>query len=90
VNIQELEKQIEEQNRNGRTKIFIKKTDLEQLGVYKTSEKEEYTYIDYDFLQKLIEVYKQKNGFKNKLKVNIETKLTKIDEKGYHFEEIER
>lgn len=46
--------------------------------------------IEADYVEELIEEYEKRNSFKNSLKVDVNTKLTGIDDKGFHFKEIER
>ena len=57
--LEKLNREITEQTRNGRTDIFISTYDLEKLGMSKF-ENQGRVYIPLDKLNKLIELYKEK------------------------------
>lgn len=91
MNIKKLKKEIEEQTRNGRKEVYVRLEDLKELvegleGTYGESR----MMIESNYVKELIEEYEKRNSFKNSLKVDVNTKLTGIDDKGFYFKEIER
>ena len=47
-------------------------------------------YVRLEDLKELIEEYEKRNSFKNRLKVDVNTKLVRQDGLNYEFKEIER
>lgn len=91
MNIERLKKEIEHQTRNGKKEVYIRIEDLKELvdgleGKYGDNR----MFVEADYVEELIEEYEKRNSFKNSLKVDVNTKLTGIDDKGFHFKEIER
>lgn len=69
LNLDELQKNIDSQTRNGRKQVYIPVSIMEELGVnYNT--KQERVYVDAKYLEKLMSIYK-KDSFRNSLKVNV-------------------
>jgi hypothetical protein len=89
VDIEKLEKEIEQQTRNGRDTVYLKVSDLKELGIEVIAE-DERAFIDADFVEsKLPQTPREK--FLDSLKVSsAKTYLTNIDETGYHFRNIEK
>ena len=88
MNIEEIKKEIRQQTRNGRQDIYLKVSDLKELG-YDIDTEDERAFVNESILLPLIAQAEKKN-FKESLKVDTgHTYLTGVDEKGYHFRSIE-
>lgn len=69
LNLNELQKIIDSQTRNGRKQVYLPVSTMKELGVtYNTQE--ERVFVDVDKLQGLISTYK-KDSFRNSLKVDV-------------------
>lgn len=69
LDLNELQKIIDSQTRNGRKQVYLPVSTIKELGVtYNTQE--ERVFVDVDKLQSLISTYK-KDSFRNSLKVDV-------------------
>lgn len=84
INLEELQKNINQQTRNGRTNIYMPVSILKELGANINNSQKESEFINIDCLENLIMQYK-KSSFKNSLKV--ETKKSQIKPIVKHMED---
>lgn len=69
LDLNELQKIIDSQTRNGRKQVYLPVSTMKELGVtYNTQD--ERVFVDVDKLQDLISTYK-KDSFRNSLKVDV-------------------
>ena len=69
LDLNELQKIIDSQTRNGRKQVYLPVSTMKELGVtYNTQD--ERVFVDVDKLQSLISTYK-KDSFRNSLKVDV-------------------
>lgn len=69
LDLNELQKIIDSQTRNGRKQVYLPVSTMKELGVtYNTQD--ERVFVDVDKLQDLISTYK-KDSFRNSLKVGV-------------------
>lgn len=76
INLEELQKNINQQTRNGRTNIYIPVSILKELGANINNSQKESEFINIDCLENLIMQYK-KSSFKNSLKVETKKSQSK-------------
>lgn len=76
INLEELQKNINQQTRNGRTNIYMPVSILKELGVNINNSQKESEFINIDCLENLIMQYK-KSSFKNSLKVETKKSQSK-------------
>ncbi len=84
INLEELQKNINQQTRNGRTNIYMPVSILKELGANINNSQKESEFINIDCLENLIMQYK-KSSFKNSLKV--ETKKSQSKSIVKHMED---
>lgn len=73
MNLEKLEKEIEQQSRNGRQTIYVETSVMNELGVsYSTMNGEERVFVDKTRLESLIKQYKKEHtSFRDSLKVDV-------------------
>ena len=76
INLEELQKNINQQTRNGRTNIYMPVSILKELGANINNSQKESEFINIDCLENLIMQYK-KSSFKNSLKVETKKSQSK-------------
>lgn len=77
MNIDNLKKEIAHQVRNGRDSVYLKNTDLLELGYTGELSEDERTFIDESVVESLISNY-EKNKFKEGLKVTVKNHKTSL------------
>lgn len=89
LDLANLKNEIRQQTRNGRQDLYLKVSDLEELG-YDTNTVAERVFVNENEVLPLIREY-EKKAFKESLKADTgHTYLTGVDETGYHFRSVDR
>lgn len=72
MNLEELEKNIEQQTRNGRHDIYISTSDLKELGLDLNTKGEQMVFVNVYRLNQLIEHYKYEQKLEKKAQNDLE------------------
>ena len=73
MNVEKLENEIAQQTRNGRDTVYLKITDLKEIGFDIQQKDEERTFISVASVRSMLQKYK----FKNRIKVENNTTINK-------------
>lgn len=93
MNLEKLEKEIEQQSRNGRQTIYVETSVMNELGVsYSTMNGEERVFVDKTRLESLIKQYKKEHtSFRDSLKVDVSnTSVTQSHQHTMNVQHIEK
>ena len=88
LDIQKVKQEIKQQTRNGRTTVYLKVSDLQELG-FDINSDDERVFIDVSEVEHKLPKTKAES-FRDSLKFEgSNTHLTHIDDSGFHFKTIE-
>lgn len=88
LDIQKVKQEIKQQTRNGRTTVYLKVSDLQELG-FDINSDDERVFIDVSEVESRLPKTKAES-FRDSLKFESHnTHLTHIDDSGFHFKTIE-
>ena len=88
LDIQKVKQEIKQQTRNGRTTVYLKVSDLQELG-FDINSDDERVFIDVSEVESRLPKTKAES-FRDSLKFEgHNTHLTHVDSSGFHFKTIE-